>query len=51
MVPDVPRPLHEGGVMTREWLARPCPDCGAKPHFACRDEDGYLANPHAARQS
>jgi hypothetical protein len=33
----------------RAWLQRKCPECGARPHFACRDKDGYLANPHDDR--
>ena len=33
----------------RPWLARPCPDCGVRPHFSCRDADGFFADTHPAR--
>lgn len=32
-----------------KWLEHPCPACHSKAHYACRDEDGLLANPHPER--
>ena len=33
----------------REWLRRECPECHARPNYACRDEDGFYTDTHAAR--
>lgn len=35
----------------RAWLNRTCPRCGARPKFACRDEERFFCNTHEERLS